>query len=65
MIILCSQLLNVRIEDLVATLSEVVNEGSEVDQTETNFNTISNTLANITSSFVTDSNTTINETVSG
>lgn len=64
MIILCSQLLNVRIEDLVAILSEVVNEGSEIDQTEINFNTISNTLANVTS-FVTDSNTTINETVSG
>ena len=64
MITLYSQLLNVRIEDLVAMLSEVVNEGSEIDQTEINFNTISNTLANVTS-FVTDSNTIINETVSG
>ena len=64
MITLYSQLLNVRIEDLVAILSEVVNEGSEIDQTEINFNTISNTLANVTS-FVTGSNTIINETVSG
>ena len=48
----------------MAILSEVVNEGSEIDQTEINFNTISNTLANVTS-FVTNSNTIINETVSG
>ena len=64
MITLYSQVLNVRIEDLVAVLSEAVNEGSEIDQTEINFNTISDTLANVTS-FVTDSNTIINETVSG
>lgn len=64
MITLYLQLLNVRIEDLVAILSEAVNEGSEIDQTEINFNTISNTLANVTS-FVTGSNTIINETVSG
>ena len=64
MITLYLQLLNVRIEDLVAILSEAVNEGSEIDQTEINFNTISNTLANVTS-FVTGSNTIINETVNG
>ena len=53
-----------QLEALVATLSEAVGEGNEVDQTEANFNAISNTLANITS-FITGSNVMINETVSG
>jgi hypothetical protein len=48
----------------VADLSEVVNEGNEVDQTEMNFNIISNLLANVTS-FVNDSNAMISEPVSG
>lgn len=56
------QLTNVRIEDLVAVLSEAVGEGNEVDQTEGNFNAISNTLANVTS-FIAESNAMINETV--
>ena len=47
----------------MSVLSEVVGEGGEVDQTEANFNIISNTIANVTS-FVTESNATINETVS-
>ena len=47
----------------MSVLSEVVGEGGEVDQTEANFNIISNTLANVTS-FVTESNAMINETVS-
>ena len=47
----------------MSVLSEVVGEGGEVDQTEANFNSISNTLANVTR-FVTDSNAMINETVS-
>ena len=63
MIILYSQLISGRIEDLVAVLSEAVGNGNEVDQTETNFNVISNTLANVTS-FVAESNAMINETVS-
>ena len=57
-----SQLTNVRIEDLVEDLSRAVGEGNEVDQTEENFNVISNTLANITS-FIAESNVVINETV--
>lgn len=62
-IILYSQLISGRIEDLVAVLSEAVGNGNEVDQTETNFNVISNTLSNVTS-FVAESNAMINETVS-
>jgi hypothetical protein len=48
----------------VADLSEVINEGNEVDQTEMNFNVVSNLLTNVTN-FVTDSNVMINEPVSG
>ena len=63
MITLYSQLISGRIEDLVAVLSEAVGNGNEVDQTEANFNVISNTLANVTS-FVAESSAMINETVS-
>ena len=63
-ITLYSQLISGMIEDLVAVLSEAVGIGNEVDQTETNFNVISNTLANVTS-FIAEYNAMINETVSG
>ena len=56
-------ILLLQLEALVSTLSEAVDEGNEVDQTKANFNVISNTLANITS-FITESNVMINETVS-
>ena len=47
----------------MSDLSEVVGEGGEVDQTEANFNIISNIIANVTR-FITESNAMINEVVS-
>ena len=47
----------------MSDLSEVVGEGGEVDQTEANFNIISNIIANVTR-FITESNVMINEVVS-